>query len=117
MDKEIEMKALLVKTMVVFAIAMVFCLLAFVNNIEEASAAGQLQFDTAAFSSSVKHYENNDDEKKLRSLFDSDSDAAHARYILRFALTVTAAEIQRPSQALSSIMRSTKPTIYIKLFH
>lgn len=105
------MKALLVKTMVVFAIVIVFCFFAFVDNIEEASAAGQLQFDTAAFSGGLKHYDNSDDakalplfkdalagtfsspasgaiknagqdEKRLRSLFDSESDAAQARYIL-----------------------------------
>jgi hypothetical protein len=99
------MKALTVKRMVVFVVVMVFCVWTFVI------IAGQLQFDKAAFKDAVKQYENNDDakalpllkkmlagtfsspaspaitsagqdEKKLRSLFDSENDAAHARYIL-----------------------------------
>lgn len=103
------MKIVLVKSTIVSVIVILFCILAFAGNAEETLKTQQLKYDKSAASDGIKHYENNEDdkaipelkkalagtftssalskietadEKQLRTLFDSPSDAAVARYTL-----------------------------------
>ena len=103
------MKIFLVKTTILTVVVTLFCVLAFIGGPVKIIASQQLSYDKPAAVEGIEHYENNEDDKaipelkkalagtfssvtsneiatsdeaKLRSLFDSESKAAAARYML-----------------------------------